>query len=147
MFARVTTVQGSPDRIDETTGYARERVLPAMQAQPGFKGMYMLVDRKQGRALGITLWESEEALRATAETAGQMRAGAMERGATAERTGAEYEVTVEAERRGAGSGRPAHGKPMGPPLPFDPPRHPQAPLPGQPGPVSVGRARGGPGAA
>jgi len=96
MFARVTTVQGSPDRIDETTRYARERVLPAMQGQPGFKGMYMLVDRKQGRALGITLWESEEALRATAETAGQMRAGAMERGATAEPTAAEYEVTVEA---------------------------------------------------
>jgi hypothetical protein len=39
MFARVTTIQGSPDRIDETTRYARERVLPAMKGQPGFEGM------------------------------------------------------------------------------------------------------------
>ena len=31
MFARVTTIQGSPDRIDETTRYARERVLPAAE--------------------------------------------------------------------------------------------------------------------
>lgn len=96
MFARVTTVQAPADRIEESVRYVQERVLPAMQGQRGFKGMYHLVDRKNGKALGITLWESEEAMQATAETARQMRAGAVGQGAGVEPTAAEYEVTVEA---------------------------------------------------
>jgi hypothetical protein len=61
MFARVTMVEASPDRIEGMTRYVREEILPAMQGQAGFKGMYHLVDRKSGRMLGITLWETEEA--------------------------------------------------------------------------------------
>jgi heme-degrading monooxygenase HmoA len=95
MFARVVTIQGSPDRIDEVTRYARERVLPTMRGLAGFKSMQMLIDRKAGRALGISLWESEEALGAARATLEQLRAGAVDRGATAEPAVAEYEVTVQ----------------------------------------------------
>ncbi len=96
MFARVTTVQASPNHIEEMLRYVREEVLPANQAQAGFKGMHHLVDRKSGRMLGITLWETEEALRATEDTARERRAGALGRGASAEPTAEVYEVSFQA---------------------------------------------------
>jgi quinol monooxygenase YgiN len=60
MFARVTTTQYSPYRLDEAIHIAREHTLPAAQQQTGFKGYLMLVDRSTGKGITITLWEEEE---------------------------------------------------------------------------------------
>lgn len=60
MYARITTTQFSPYRVEEAINIARELTLPAAQQQPGFKGYLMLVDRSTGKGLTITLWESED---------------------------------------------------------------------------------------
>ena len=60
MYARITTTQFSPYRLEEAIHIARERTVPAAQQQPGFKGYLMLVDRSTGKGLTITLWEGEE---------------------------------------------------------------------------------------
>lgn len=60
MFARVTTTQFSPYRLDEAIHIAREQIVPAAQKQTGFKGYLMMVDRSTGQAITITLWEGEE---------------------------------------------------------------------------------------
>ena len=73
MYARISTLEGSPDRIDEGLRYVRENVLTQLQQQDGFKGMAALADRESGKTLGITFWESEEALRASEEAANRMR--------------------------------------------------------------------------
>jgi len=39
----------------------------------GFKGMIALGDRQSGKMLGITFWESEEAMRASEEEANRLR--------------------------------------------------------------------------
>lgn len=39
----------------------------------GFEGMIVLSDRHNGKTLGITFWESEEAMRASEEAANQLR--------------------------------------------------------------------------
>jgi len=96
MFARVTTLQVSPDRIEETARFGREQVLPAMQGRPGFKAMYYLIDREHGRALGITLWETEEDVLATEEQAQRLRSTAVGRGASVEPTAQVYEVSFQA---------------------------------------------------
>ena len=59
MYARVTTTQFSPYRLDEGIGIVRDNTLPAAQQQTGFKGYLMLVDRSTGKGLTITLWEEE----------------------------------------------------------------------------------------
>jgi|SRR5215216_4004505 hypothetical protein len=59
MFARVTTTQFSPYRLDEAINVARDHNLPAAQQQAGFKGYIMLVDRSSGKGITITLWEEE----------------------------------------------------------------------------------------
>jgi heme-degrading monooxygenase HmoA len=61
MFARVTTFQGSADRFEELIRRTSE-IAPAVQQQPGSTGGgYLLVDRKSGRAVTITFWDSEQA--------------------------------------------------------------------------------------
>ena len=59
MYARVTTTQFSPYRLDEAISIMRENTLPAAQKQTGFKGYLFLVDRSTGKGITITLWEEE----------------------------------------------------------------------------------------
>jgi hypothetical protein len=59
MYARITTTQFSPYRLDEAISVSRDNALPAAQQQNGFKGYLMLVDRSTGKGITITLWEEE----------------------------------------------------------------------------------------
>jgi hypothetical protein len=59
MYARLTTTQFSPYRLDEAISIVRDHALPAAQQQTGFKGYLMLVDRSTGKGITITLWEEE----------------------------------------------------------------------------------------
>jgi heme-degrading monooxygenase HmoA len=81
MHARMSTFEGPPDMIDESLRQAREVVLPqAKEGDPGFKGIIALTDRQSGKMVGITFWESEEAMRATEEGANQLREESAEAG-------------------------------------------------------------------
>ena len=73
MFARVSTFQGQPDQTAEGIRIAREQILPAARLQDGFKGIYLLFDRESGRSLSITLWETEEDMKASEEAASRVR--------------------------------------------------------------------------
>ncbi len=64
MYARVTTVQVQPGKIDDGIQIFRDAVLPAAQQQPGFKGVLQLVDRSNNKSIGITLWETEDDMKA-----------------------------------------------------------------------------------
>jgi heme-degrading monooxygenase HmoA len=69
MYARVSTFQGPPDRTAEGIRVAREQILPAARLQDGFKGIYLFYDSESGRSLSITLWETEEDMKASEEAA------------------------------------------------------------------------------
>ena len=73
MFARVTTYEGPPDQLDQGISHSRERILPAVRNVAGFSGVLFLADRETGKALTITLWESEKAMRDSEEEAGRFR--------------------------------------------------------------------------
>lgn len=94
MHARVTTLEGSPERFDEGTRHVRERVLPQLKQMDGFKGFIALGDRQSGKLLGVALWDSEEALRATEEAVSRVRSGAAEATGGAVASVEQYEVTV-----------------------------------------------------
>jgi heme-degrading monooxygenase HmoA len=76
MYARVTTIQGSPGKIDDAKGHVQEQTLPQLQKMEGFKGFVALGDRQSGKVLGVSFWESEEALRATEQAVSDVRSGA-----------------------------------------------------------------------
>ncbi len=75
MYARVTTIQGSPGKMDEAKGHTQEQTLPQLQKMEGFKGFVALGDRQSGKLLGVAFWESEEALRATEQAVSDVRSG------------------------------------------------------------------------
>jgi heme-degrading monooxygenase HmoA len=80
VHARVSLLEGPPELIDEGLRQAREVVLPWGRLMDGFEGMIALVDRHSGKTLGITFWESEEAMRASEEAANRLREGSAEAG-------------------------------------------------------------------
>jgi len=107
MFASVSTYQGPPDQIDEGVRYAQDNIVPSLQEVEGYEGIYLLVDRQSGKVLTLTLWESEEAMRASEDAANQLRSehrGQWSQVSTAEVGGQEaagverYEVAVSPER-------------------------------------------------
>ncbi len=98
MYARVSTYQGPPDQIDEGVRYARENILPRVGEIDGFEGVYFLVDRQSGKALSVTLWESEETMRASEEEANRLRSETAQAGGQ-EVVGVDrYEVAISPER-------------------------------------------------
>jgi heme-degrading monooxygenase HmoA len=69
MYARVSIGQMLPAKADEAIGIYRDSVVPAAKQQKGFKGLFVLTDRKTGKGLTIALWESEAEMMA-GETSG-----------------------------------------------------------------------------
>lgn len=60
MFARVTTFQGDPERMVEGARIFREEVVPWLRDSTGFRGVIVMVDRENERALGISFWTTKE---------------------------------------------------------------------------------------
>jgi heme-degrading monooxygenase HmoA len=71
--ARLTTFQHAPEHYDEQVKRAWEQTVPALTGQPGFLGAYWLADPKSGKAVVLTLWESEAAMGASEEAVRPLR--------------------------------------------------------------------------
>jgi hypothetical protein len=94
MHARVSSLAGSPSDIDSGIENFRQAVVPFTR-NGGGKGSILLVDRASGKALAITLWQDEQALRASEERANALRAEAAEEMGATQQPGVErYEVAV-----------------------------------------------------
>jgi len=63
MYARIAAFAGDMSRIDDVIGTIRER-MSAGEAIPGAKRFLMLIDREGGKSLGITFFDSEDAISA-----------------------------------------------------------------------------------
>jgi serine phosphatase RsbU (regulator of sigma subunit) len=104
VFARITTLytaDPSPHWELELTNRLSVRGAKVMRQMDGFLGSYFFIDRKSGKAVAITLWESEEAMRRTEEAVKPIRQE-MARGLTADIVDVgHYEVgeLLEQERR------------------------------------------------
>ena len=65
MVSRVNFLES--DRIDDVARVVHDVVHPGIRDEPGYVGYIVLGSREKGKALGVTLWESEEA-RAASDT-------------------------------------------------------------------------------
>jgi len=78
VHARSTTVQAQPSSIDAGLAHIRDEVMPAVQAIDGCIGLSVLVDQESGRCIITAAYESEDAMRAAADKAIQLRNQAAE---------------------------------------------------------------------
>ena len=91
MYARVATFQGDRAQVDDAIREVRRQV-ESDQVPVGLDGvrMMMLVDRQTGKGLGVTLYDSDEAMRRGDEALNTME------GAGGERLSVEFfEVPVQ----------------------------------------------------
>jgi heme-degrading monooxygenase HmoA len=78
MYARMSTLKGSPDQMDEGLRDVKEHVLPLLHQQDGFKGFIALGNRQSGELIGITFWESEKAMQDSEEVGDRTRSDTAE---------------------------------------------------------------------
>ena len=62
MHARATTLRASPEQVEEAIVHYQDGILSFSEIA-GNRGAFLLVDRSAGKALSVTLWDSEEAMR------------------------------------------------------------------------------------
>jgi hypothetical protein len=91
MYARVATFESDPSKVDDAITMVRGQVDSGDTPQ-GLEGakMLMLVNRESGKGVGVTLFESEEAMRRGDEALNAMNPGGTERRLSVEF----YEVPV-----------------------------------------------------
>lgn len=73
MFARLTTIQGKTEKIDDAIRVLENDVIPAAKVIAGFRNGYWCVDRKSGKMLTLALYETEKDLQASEEATSQLR--------------------------------------------------------------------------
>lgn len=97
MYVRITTIRGEADKVDAAVDYAENTARPAVEATAGNKGFATLTDRAAGVLIGVSLWDSAEAMAASQQSLSDARDAAA---AAASGTASieNYEVAV-AERR------------------------------------------------
>ncbi|WP_369256851.1 antibiotic biosynthesis monooxygenase [Geodermatophilus amargosae] len=67
MYARSTTISGTPGSVDAAVDHARDEVMPAMQRMDGCLGLSVLADRTGGRCVVTTSWRDEAVLKDSRE--------------------------------------------------------------------------------
>src|SRR5919206_4285384 len=91
MYARIATFESDPSTVDDAIEMVRGEVQG--DTPEGLEGakMLMLVNRETGKGLGVTLFDSEDAMRRGDEALNAMNPGSTERRVSVEF----YEVPVE----------------------------------------------------
>jgi hypothetical protein len=63
VYARVHTLETTPEQHDEGLRIIKEQLLPWTREATGFRGMVGLSNRERTKSLVITLWDDESSLR------------------------------------------------------------------------------------
>jgi heme-degrading monooxygenase HmoA len=78
LHARMSTLEGPPDRMDEGLREVKEHVLPLLQQQDGYKGFIAFGNRQSGKLIGVSFWESEQAMQDSEELGDRTRSDTAE---------------------------------------------------------------------
>ena len=93
MYARATTLRGSPEHVQDGIVHYEEGIA-SFREIAGNRGAFLLVDRSAGTGIGVTLWESEEAMRASRQRADVLRQHSAQESSGEIASVDEYEVAV-----------------------------------------------------
>ena len=73
MYARMSTVQGDPSKIDDAVAVINDKIIPTLKDLKGFTAINFLADRSTGKLVAVAFWQDEAALEGSAEAIGPMR--------------------------------------------------------------------------
>jgi heme-degrading monooxygenase HmoA len=95
MNARTGRISFDPGKADEVERHVRENVVPQYEEKDGFKGFTLMLDRSNGVGIGISFWETEDAMQATDDLGDQARQGAAEAGEGSDKGPEHFEVVID----------------------------------------------------
>jgi heme-degrading monooxygenase HmoA len=90
MHGRLSTYQGDADQLNP--GFQAQT--DAVQQIDGFSKAFFGVDKSSGKAFSLTLWESEEALEASAAKADELRSSATQPSGASIESVQHFEITI-----------------------------------------------------
>jgi heme-degrading monooxygenase HmoA len=93
VYARVSTYDVEPERIDDSVRSFREAI-EAIRALDGFHEAFLLVDRENGQAVTITLWDGPGSMVASRVRASRARTDAARAADGAVKSTCEYEIAL-----------------------------------------------------
>jgi heme-degrading monooxygenase HmoA len=99
MYARVSRYTGATGALRD--GF--EAVTAELEQVEGFVQAFFLIDEEHSRAISMTVWESREALEASAQQAHGMRTRATEPSSATIEGVESYEVAITAKARAGAS--------------------------------------------
>ena len=92
MFVRMSTFQGSADSLGRMSTDAEAVTADQL---PGEKGILVIGDRQSGKAIALTFWQDEEAMRDSEEAANKLRSEIAEGSASDIVSVERFEVLVD----------------------------------------------------
>jgi heme-degrading monooxygenase HmoA len=101
-FGRLISGQGTPDRIDQAQREVRERALPIITVQKGFRSVVTAINRQNGRFLAGSSWETAADREASNAPLASIRQQVIGTGSSIEVEN--YEVAFAEIRVAAGTG-------------------------------------------
>ena len=73
MYARISTVQGDPSKIDDAVAVINDKIIPTLKGLNGFTAVNFMADRSTGKLVAVAFWQDEAALQGSADAIGPMR--------------------------------------------------------------------------
>jgi heme-degrading monooxygenase HmoA len=67
MHARISTLELDASKIDDVVSQLKEREVPEWEQMDGFKGFTLMADRQSGKVVGVSFWESADAMKDSEE--------------------------------------------------------------------------------
>lgn len=77
MFVRSSTFDADPAMLDMGAAYMRDTIMPAMSHIPGCLGVSLMMDRQSGHCITASAWQSDDAMRDSAELVRPIRDSAV----------------------------------------------------------------------
>ena len=94
MFARVHTLETTPEQHDAGLEIVRDQLLPWLRESTGFRGLIRLERRDGERTLVVSLWADEASLEASAEVGDHLSKLTADAVGVTRLDLADYEVTL-----------------------------------------------------
>ena len=101
MYARVSTYT-APDPDKLVAGF--QTATEGLKQLPGQAGAFFCIDRESGKALTMTLWETEDALESSRQGANQLRDQAVADSGSSVESITHYEVPIVVQPAGMTAG-------------------------------------------
>lgn len=73
MYARISTIEGDPNKLDDAVAVVNEKIIPTLKGVKGFTAVNFMADRSSGKLVGVAFWQDQAALEGSAEAVAPLR--------------------------------------------------------------------------